>query len=141
MRIEVTSDGGWVEGDLLCQQIDMRIPFKPAAELSPNARVHWSKKHRATREWKVMGWAYGKKIMNAATGIKFPLPPAKLHYDFNFRTRHRRDDDNLAASMKPFRDGLVSAGVFKDDSSEHLKEGEHNVIFTGVDEIFVMILW
>jgi len=88
----------------------------PDKRLSPNARTHWAQKAkaaklaRATAHWEAL----------KAIGIAREQDPDKvaalkaaehlhLHLDFYPRDRRRRDDDNLLAMFKPYRDGLADA--------------------------------
>ena len=85
----------------------------PSRSLSPNARVHWAVKAR-TVKW------YRQAAHIAATMALGRRKPrwrrATVQVTFRFRTRHRRDPDNLLASLKPAFDGLVDAGLLLDDA-------------------------
>lgn len=82
------------------------LPF-PSRDLSPNGRVHWRKKHKATRamraavQWcaleaKLPRW-HGKPVQRVEILLEFY--PAKRGI--------RYDRDNLLASMKAALDGLA----------------------------------
>lgn len=45
-----------------------------------------------------------------------PLARCSIEVEFQYPTKARRDPDNLIASTKPLTDGLVDAGLIKDDS-------------------------
>ena len=49
---------------------------------------------------------------------------AILHLSFQFADHHRRDLDNVISACKPWIDGLVDAGVIKDDDMAHLLLGK-----------------
>lgn len=77
----------------------------PARELSPNARVHWSKKSKAAKAYRKACWAIVKKSGfaiswegNSHLWITF-VPPDRRH----------RDDDNMIAAFKSGRDGIADA--------------------------------
>lgn len=50
-----------------------------------------------------------------------PLEHAEIHFAFHIKSKRRRDPENLSASMKPYTDGIVAAGVVKDDDIAHVK--------------------
>jgi crossover junction endodeoxyribonuclease RusA len=87
----------------------------PPAALSPNARVHWGKKHRAAKAYRNtarwLAWSASQDRDD------FPWPRARVTCRFYFRVNRKRDGDNLLASMKPAFDGIAAAGVVKDDSA------------------------
>lgn len=47
---------------------------------------------------------------------KKPIEKAIVTLVFHFRTRQRHDPDNYTGGSKPLMDGLVRAGIIKDDS-------------------------
>jgi crossover junction endodeoxyribonuclease RusA len=98
----------------------LRFAFPPA-ELSPNARVLWPAKHRATKAYREdCGWQAKAQVSPGTTLIA----PVKATTTFYVRDRKRRDLDNLMARLKPLWDGIVDAGLLEDDSAEHLRHGE-----------------
>lgn len=87
----------------------LTLPWPPAA-CSPNARVHWSKKSRAARQYRAACHLLAKQA-----DLPTPTGEALLILEFVPPDRRRRDDDNLLAMFKAGRDGLADAlGV--DDS-------------------------
>jgi crossover junction endodeoxyribonuclease RusA len=89
----------------------------PPPELSPNARVHWGTKKRATEKYRQdcylvvrETWAQGWIPVCSTAKVVFVVPD-----------KRRRDLDNAMASMKAAWDGLVDAGLLVDDDSKHLK--------------------
>ena len=99
------------------EMLRLELPL-PAKELSPNARVHWSVRNRATQEAKdavvcavLEQRARSKPLATATVTVRFVVP--------NYR---RRDHQNLIASSKAYVDGLVLAGVIVDDDTKHIKE-------------------
>lgn len=99
----------------------IELPW-PKPELSPNARVCWRTKHRASKSMRhVAGWTArhcGLKLnRNPEKGEKLTL---KVIFEPPNNSR-RRDDDNLIASFKPYRDGIADAlhiddNVFKTEA-------------------------
>lgn len=86
----------------------------PAPGLSPNARLHWSRKSRLVKSARQAAWG--------ATLEKFGAPArlpkgSRVHLEMVFcpPDKRRRDADNCIASMKASLDGISDAlGV--DDS-------------------------
>lgn len=84
----------------------LTLPW-PDRALHPNARVHWSKKAKAT---KAARWLAYMTALEAGWHRQ-ALPEGKLHLwlDFMPPDRRRRDDDGLLSSFKAYRDGLADA--------------------------------
>lgn len=82
----------------------------PSADLSPNARVHWSARARASKRAKNEAWGLTKALM-VPLGIKFghTQGPVQITYTFHPEMDRNRDDDNFALRMKPARDGIAMA--------------------------------
>lgn len=59
---------------------------------------------------------------------------------FGFRTKRRRDIDNLAASLKPVMDGMVDGGAIVDDSMAVVTVLEIGGVVTGTDETVVSVI-
>ena len=95
----------------MSEPITIVLPL-PSRDVSPNGRGHWAKKARAVkkhREWAVL----------AVLSDDTPLPlwrTAEAQATFYVRDKRRRDGDNYLAMLKPYFDGIVQAGVLKDDS-------------------------
>jgi len=97
--------------------ITVEILGLPPEECSPNARVHWTVRHLATTKARLnAGW---QAIADKPDGWEAP-ERATLQYTFIVPNKRRRDADNFLARAKPFLDGLVDAGILKDDSAECL---------------------
>lgn len=85
------------------------LPLTITAPISMNDRGHW--RGRAAKLKRVRGDAF--------TAAKIARIPAldgftvELHYAP--RDKRRRDPENLIATLKPFVDGLIDAGVAVDD--------------------------
>lgn len=90
--------------------IDLTLPWPPK-ELSPNARVHWSKKSSAAKSYRSACY-----LLCRLAGIKPPAGRALFSLEFIPPDKRRRDDDNCLASFKSGRDGVAQAlGI--DDSN------------------------
>ena len=82
----------------------IELPWPPK-ELSPNARVHWTKKAKAAKAYRAECYMLAK-----AAGVK--VPPGQrvaLMIEFIPPDRRARDDDNCLASFKAGRDGIADA--------------------------------
>jgi Holliday junction resolvase RusA-like endonuclease len=87
----------------------------PHRLLSPNARTHWAAKARAVKSARDKGkWAAQKVLHDAGLA---PPKWEKAHYKVIFfcRTAAKRDNDNLMASLKSYRDGIADSGLVADD--------------------------
>jgi crossover junction endodeoxyribonuclease RusA len=87
--------------------IEVVLPWPPK-DLSPNARVHWSKRSKAAKAYRLeCGWhvrAAGPKPKFAAAGA------ITLDIEFIEPNKSRnRDEDNLLASIKAGIDGIADA--------------------------------
>lgn len=79
------------------------LPWPPA-QLSPNKRLHWSKRSRAAKNYR-----QACAILTRASCMSVPDGPLLLHIEFVPPDRRHRDDDNLIASFKAGRDGIADA--------------------------------
>jgi Holliday junction resolvase RusA-like endonuclease len=88
----------------------------PDRDLNPNKRLHhmalYKAKHLAKQE------AYLRVLEQGRP--RSPMPQAHITITWVAKDKRRRDIDNLFASMKPYIDGLVLAGVIVDDSARHV---------------------
>lgn len=101
--------------------LTVAFPWPPAT-LSPNARVHWSKRARAVKGYRNTCWTLARatKLQVKWQGdihvwLDFYPPPPK----------RRRDQDNLIASAKAALDGLADA-LQVDDSRFRLHPYLHH---------------
>lgn len=85
----------------------------PDKSLSPNARVHWAKKAKATTMARMEAKLMTMKAMYPHDGPKWSL--ASIQCTFTFPDKRRRDRDNADASCKAYRDGIADAGVVLND--------------------------
>jgi len=88
--------------------ITIELPF-PSSELSPNARIHWAVKSRATKDARAEGWYAA--IFDVGWGDKSKLKASDLRCTWTFYPPdlRRRDDDNLVRQCKAYRDGVCDA--------------------------------
>jgi crossover junction endodeoxyribonuclease RusA len=79
----------------------LELPWPPK-ELSPNARIHWAKKSRITKQYRTScGWL-AKQVK-----VKLPEGDTGLRITFCPPDKHKRDKDNCVASFKAGQDGLA----------------------------------
>jgi Holliday junction resolvase RusA-like endonuclease len=83
----------------------------PPRELSPNARPHYMAKARAVKRYRETAY-----LLALAERPARPMQAARVTSHFFFRTRRRRDRDNLLASLKPAFDGIADARVVANDA-------------------------
>ena len=91
-------------------------PTRWRTVLSPNGRVHWRDKHACMKkDLEAVLWAarsYGSALPTE------PWIEATVTIDLYLRTKGRRDADNLLASLKGVLDGIVQAGLIRDDDMD-----------------------
>ena len=84
----------------------------PSTRLSPNARLHWSRKSQFVKAARETSWALTR-------GVVGPVPPrwpaAKLDMVLCPPDKRRRDRDTIIASLKAATDGIADA-LGTDDS-------------------------
>jgi Holliday junction resolvase RusA-like endonuclease len=115
----------------------VEIPGRPP---TPNARPgNWPQAYRERIHWRDVAATYAGEArrryeingplpsLYSTLGVKLaapaqmPLDAAFVEVMFVVPTRSRRDLDNLIAGSKPLTDGLVAAGVLKDDSTDVIR--------------------
>lgn len=94
-------------------EIDVPIPLKMSLNDRPN-RWQKARQTRALRElagWKARALRIGPQAERIDVGLIWAVT-----------TGHRRDEENLVATLKPLCDGLVDAGVVPDDTPEFMRK-------------------
>lgn len=93
--------------------ISIDLPWPPR-ELHPNARVHWSKRAKAAKQCRALGWG-----MTLTAGVRRndpDIPQAlKVTAIFSPPDNRRRDVDGMLSSIKSYLDG-ISDIIGVDDS-------------------------
>ena len=128
------------ESDTRIERAALVLPW-PSKDLSPNARVHWSKKSGASAKAR-----NDARLATIAAGWhKHILPEGRLHLWVRFYppTKRLPDDDNMLARFKPWRDGIADALKIDDKrfvshpfiSDKPVKGGEVRVRITGGSEV------
>ena len=122
-------------------EFEIELP-PPPASLSPNARVHWAEKYRATKAYKEeCGWTLvALKSSNAIPKLPLP-PPVKATVTLTFARSRRRDLDNYVAALKPLWDAMVETRWLVDDNAEMLKLGEPVIVLGQPAGVRVKLEW
>ena len=95
------------------QTLIVKLP-PPGRTLSPNGRVHWSKKSKATAKARLdAGLAATAAIREQ--GVTVPFAKATVQVRSWVTKKIFQDDDNLNASCKAYFDGLADAGIVAND--------------------------
>src|SRR3989304_3400145 len=100
----------------MIRRIEFSIDALPPS-LNKWSRRHWSVRHQVTRDWGVWIAHFGPKPDSHGWPGGEPIDPAVVTLEF--RSVYRLDVDNRA---KFVLDGLVKAGIIKDDAIPHLAE-------------------
>lgn len=89
----------------------------PDKALSMNERLHW-----AAKAERVAAWRHATNIQARAQLLEpRGLGPSLVQVSLRFPHARRRDPHNYVATVKPIIDGLVDAGVWPDDTPEHVR--------------------
>jgi Holliday junction resolvase RusA-like endonuclease len=87
----------------------------PAAFINANDRLHWRKKAQLTATW---------RGVTEELATEFPAKPfrSRVHITVAIRwpDNKRRDPGNWYPTAKACVDGIVAAGLLKDDSDEYV---------------------
>ena|SRR3990167_3202428 len=133
---------------MTAQSIILSLPWPPD-ELHPNkaVRLHWSVKAKARRMYREqVGWIAKEEVYHPpgqrVGNIRIlPFnPPVIAQVTFFVPDRRRRDTDNLMTSLKAAWDGIVDAGILKDDSSDLLHHETPIVQYRPADKFEVQII-
>ena len=95
------------------------VNHAPPKELNPNKRNHWTTKNRAMSESKDEITWLARQIWHGQR----PMAYARLSYVWHFKSKVKRDYDNLLASCKGWQDGLKEAWVIEGDDCDCLEIG------------------
>jgi crossover junction endodeoxyribonuclease RusA len=99
----------------MTQSLTLSLPW-PDVALSPNGRFHWAEKSRAVKKARDYAWGMTLAAMGPLGIVRASwVGPIEVVYTLHPLMDRNRDDDNLVASFKAYRDGIARAlGV--DDS-------------------------
>lgn len=115
-------------------EIVVMLPW-PDKVLSPNARVHWSKKAEAAKGYRQLSNVLTRRAMGGAA-----LQGQAAHLDIVFcpPTHTRRDLDNCLSSIKSGLDGIADA-IRIDDSRWSLGLSWGGVVKGGAVRIAIRV--
>lgn len=85
--------------------LELVLPW-PSKDLSPNGRVHWSRKAKATKHARQTAVV----LAHEAGWRTLHLPAGKLHLWVSFHQAPGKalpDDDNMLGRFKAYRDGIA----------------------------------
>lgn len=103
--------------------ITLACPW-PDPPLRSNKRLHHMAEHRIKRDIRQAGYAAGMRVIymeSVRSHALFPMgEPVHVCMIWTVPTKHRRDADSAQPSLKSYLDGLVDAGVLRDDSWQHV---------------------
>lgn len=91
------------------------IPGYRKPPLSLNTKTHWAPQHRLRVDLM-------DAVIWTAKALKLPRHLERVSVELHYRpaSRRRRDEDNLAPTLKACCDALVLYGLVPDDSHEYL---------------------
>ena len=105
------------------------ITFTPPAPLmNMNERLHWAEERRRAKAWR-------KAAKTAAVDVG-PQPPCWITVELPVRGRIRRDPANWTTTVKHIVDGLVDAGLWPDDTPEHVTTTEP-LLTAGITQVAI----
>ena len=110
------------------KQITLPLPPK---ELSPNVRVHWRDRAKATQEYRATVKLIAINHRNIAQRQRLweePTAPAVLSLVWHYKDKRLRDYDNCLAACKALIDGLVDAGWLLGDNHQVLSIGRLGMV-------------
>ena len=111
----------------------------PALPESKNVwqRLHWSKRSRIKREWEEWVWA----CVNEMPRMPRPLDSVTCHVVVLWQKKGPLPDcHNLEMAFEVIADGLVKAGIIRDDSGEQFVRGSLKLI-RGDGSTLVTLMW
>ncbi len=100
--------------------IRVEIPMLPPAALNPNARGHWTKRARATSDYRraAFACAYNANITHEVIFTRAKVSVCVVMKNYQ---RQEADPDNLIRMLKPAIDGCVDAKILEDDRKENIE--------------------
>lgn len=110
----------------------VRLPL-PSIDLSPNARVHWAVKARATKAYR----AACALAFRVARPRDWKACPVVI--DIEYRAHrwcggyHPKDPDNAISSLKGNFDAMKDAGIVRSDARAQLQWGSFKFLTTKRD--------
>ena len=85
-------------------------------------RQHWAQNGGIASGWRAKAEAAAKEAIDEHGGIVPHFDKVRMVLWVCPKTRNRRDPDNATSAVKPCIDGLVDAGILRDDSFDVIEE-------------------
>lgn len=122
----------------------VRIPGRPPGGNALHRMGHWAVR-KSREQWSQLAYAVAvqERQYRAERGNPWETAgTAEIAVEWRCKVRRRRDYDNLVSGLKPLLDGLVRAGVIRDDSTDVLRSlGPFTVtVGAGSDETVLTVL-
>jgi crossover junction endodeoxyribonuclease RusA len=93
--------------------ITITLPI-PDRRLSPNARVHWAARSKATKAARTMAFVHTCSTWGALTP-RPKWPKARMRVTLYHKTKRTPDPANFMATLKAYEDGIADAGIVAND--------------------------
>lgn len=87
--------------------------------LSANQRLHWAQKARRTRSIRTRAFLLARTALHDGD-VTHHAGRTLVHALIGYSTKHKADPPNSYPTIKACIDGLVDAGVFPEDTSDHV---------------------
>ena len=120
------------------KQLVVVVPW-PHRYLSPNSRVLWQAKAQVSRNARLTANWLAKELFGCGNQAHPINDLINIRLVAHPLTRHKRDEDNIIASMKPYLDGIADA-IGVNDASFHFQELEMSTTKRPA-EIEVWLTW
>lgn len=104
--------------------LSVRLSMPPKS-LWPNSRCHWRKKSAEKRAYRD---SCEMIVREKLAGKDLKLARCRIVSSWVFRTKRRRDADNLIAALKTAFDALRLAGAIGDDDVASVEHGHPHVL-------------
>lgn len=100
----------------MSESITITLPL-PHKHLSPNARVHWRAKAKATKAYREQSFLDTLSAISSQETVKHDAEwlYATSQATFYHAQTRRRDKDNLLSSLKAAMDGITDSRLIDDD--------------------------
>ena len=85
-------------------------------------RQHWAQNGATAASWRMKAQNAAHECIDEHGGVIPHLDKVRMVLWVCPKTRNRRDPDNALAACKPCIDGLVDAGILRDDSFDVVQE-------------------
>lgn len=118
--------------------IDFPAPTPPVS-INKTRRAHWGAVHRQLKPWRDAAHARAVALQ-ATNSMPEGLKLSEVTVYLPFKTNRRRDPHNYTGTnVKAVVDGLVTAGVWKDDNPRFVRVMEPVLVVTDKPTVFVEI--